>query len=109
MATALSWSPGTPSPSIYCTLAVLNEALRIKYEQTGDERYHVPTRERAVYWEDLLDFRRQGGLSGHAEMEGKTLFLKFNTGPSGHGSPCGGRRGPGAQTGRRRGGQGVGL
>ncbi len=29
-----------------------------------------------------------GGLSGHAEMEGKTLFLKFNTGPSGHGSPA---------------------
>ncbi|HEX5451355.1 MAG TPA: hypothetical protein VFW86_03115, partial [Candidatus Limnocylindrales bacterium] len=28
-----------------------------------------------------------GGLAGHAEMEGKTLFLKFNTGPSGHGLP----------------------
>src|SRR5512137_2893669 len=39
-------------------------------------------------WEDLLNFRRHGGLSGHAEMEGKTLFLKFNTGPSGHGSPA---------------------
>ena len=26
-------------------------------------------------------------MPGHAEMEGKTLFLKFNTGPSGHGSP----------------------
>ena len=39
-------------------------------------------------WEDLLGFRRRGGLSGHAEMEGKTLFLKFNTGPSGHGSPA---------------------
>ena len=34
------------------------------------------------------DFRRRGGLSGHAEMQGKTLFLKFNTGPSGHGSPA---------------------
>ncbi len=39
-------------------------------------------------WEDLLRFRRRGGLSGHAEMEGKTLFLKFNTGPSGHGGPA---------------------
>ncbi len=39
-------------------------------------------------WEDLLVFRRRGGLAGHAEMEGKTLFLKFNTGPSGHGSPA---------------------
>ena len=47
-----------------------------------------PTRERALYWEDLLGFRRRGGLAGHAEMAGKTLFLKFNTGPSGHGSPA---------------------
>ena len=39
-------------------------------------------------WEDLLRFRRRGGLSGHAEMAGKTLFIKFNTGPSGHGSPA---------------------
>ena len=38
-----------------------------------------------LYREDLLKFRRNLGLSGHAEMEGKTLFLKFNTGPSGHG------------------------
>ncbi|SVD84358.1 uncharacterized protein METZ01_LOCUS437212, partial [marine metagenome] len=35
---------------------------------------------------DLLTLRRRGGLSGHAEMEGKTLFFKYNTGPSGHGS-----------------------
>ncbi len=40
-----------------------------------------------MYWEDLLTFRRRGGLSGHAESEGKTLFLKANTGPSGHGNP----------------------
>ena len=80
---------GHTIPLIYCTLAVLNEAIRVKHEQTGDERYLVPNAgERAVYWEDLLDFRRRGGLSGHAEMEGKTLFLKFNTGPSGHGSPA---------------------
>ena len=32
-------------------------------------------------------FRRRGGLPGHAEMAGKTLFLKANTGPSGHGLP----------------------
>ena len=30
-------------------------------------------------------------------MEGKTLFLKFNTGPSGHGSPAAAGRGAGAQ------------
>ena len=80
---------GHTIPMVYCTLAVLNETLRIKYQQTGDERYSIPHPEkRALYWEDLLAFRRRGGLSGHAEMEGKTLFLKFNTGPSGHGSPA---------------------
>ncbi len=75
-------------PLVYCTLALFNEALRCKYEQTHDERYRPAPPERAVFWEDLLTFRRHGGLSGHAEMEGKTLFLKFNTGPSGHGSPA---------------------
>lgn len=80
---------GHTVPLVYCTLAVLNEALRVKYEQTGDPRYEIPNpQERALYWEDLLGFRLRGGLSGHAEMEGKTLFLKFNTGPSGHGSPA---------------------
>ena len=38
-------------------------------------------------WEDLLTLRQNRGLPGHAEMEGKTLFFKANTGPSGHGSP----------------------
>jgi len=82
-------SAGHTIPLVYCTLAVFNEALRLKYQQTGDERYAVPNPEkRALVWQDLLKFRRRGGLSGHAEMEGKTLFLKFNTGPSGHGSPA---------------------
>jgi transketolase len=80
---------GHTIPLVYCTFAALNESLRLKYEQTGDEKYRIPNEEeRALYWEDLLNFRRRGGLSGHAEMEGKTLFLKFNTGPSGHGSPA---------------------
>ena len=80
---------GHTIPLVYATLAVFNEALRAKYEQTGDARYLVPkAAERALYWEDLLKFRLRGGLSGHAEMSGKTLFLKFNTGPSGHGSPA---------------------
>ncbi len=80
---------GHAVPMVYATLAVLNEAMRIKYLRTGDARYLVPNApERVLYWEDLLGFRRRGGLSGHAEMEGKTLFLKFNTGPSGHGSPA---------------------
>ncbi len=80
---------GHTIPLIYCTLAVLNETLRIKYAQTGDNRYAIPGgAERTLVWEDLLGFRRRGGLSGHAEMGGKTLFLKFNTGPSGHGGPA---------------------
>lgn len=80
---------GHTVPLVYCTLAVLNEAMRIKYQQTGDVRFSDPNpRERILYWEDLIKFREHGGLSGHAEMEGKTLFLKFNTGPSGHGAPA---------------------
>ena len=78
---------GHAIPLIYSALAVFNEAMRLKHRQTGDERYALPTSAKgALYWEDLLGFRRNKGLSGHAEMEGKTLFLKFNTGPSGHGS-----------------------
>lgn len=80
---------GHTIPLIYCTLAVLNESLRVRYEKTGDRRFLIPRAEdRALYWEDLLGFRRRGGLSGHAEAAGKTLFLKANTGPSGHGAPA---------------------
>lgn len=80
---------GHCNPAIYAMLAVYNEALRIRHEQTGDDRYLVPKfDERALVWEDLLQLRHNGGLPGHAEMEGKTLFFKFNTGPSGHGAPA---------------------
>ena len=79
---------GHCTPLLYAVLAVLNEPLRVLFQATGDERYRVPDAEdRAVFWEDLLRFRRNGGLAGHAEMEGKTLFVKANTGPTGHGSP----------------------
>ncbi len=82
-------SAGHTVPMVYCTLAVLNEALRIKYQQTKDPRYLTSSDpKRTLTWEDLLKFRHRGGLSGHAEMEGKTLFFKFNTGPSGHGTPA---------------------
>ena len=80
---------GHTNPVVYATLAVLNEALRIKYKQTKDERYrHFRGKKFQLVWEDLLSLRNNGGLPGHAEMEGKTLFFKFNTGPSGHGSPA---------------------
>lgn len=79
-------SGGHTVPLVYCTFAVLNEALRAKFDRTRNSEFLVPHPEKfQLTWEDLLGFRRNKGLSGHAEMEGKTLFLKFNTGPSGHG------------------------
>ncbi|MFW5690067.1 MAG: 1-deoxy-D-xylulose-5-phosphate synthase N-terminal domain-containing protein, partial [Spirochaetota bacterium] len=80
---------GHTVPLIYATLATLNEAMRLRHRDTSDRRYEIHrAEERALYWEDLLGFRRRGGLSGHAEAGGKTLFLKTNTGPSGHGTPA---------------------
>ncbi len=79
---------GHDNPIVFSTLAILNESLRIKYEQTQDSKYLVRnSKEFQLTWEDLLMLRKNKGLPGHAEMEGKTLFFKFNTGPSGHGSP----------------------
>jgi transketolase len=77
---------GHTVPLVYATLAVLNEALRERFERTGSDRWAFAEDGRyALTWESLLDFRHRGGLPGHAEMAGKTLLLKFNTGPSGHG------------------------
>ncbi len=79
---------GHTIPLLYATFPVLNEALRYKHEQTRDSSYLIEGgADRAVYWQDLPNLRKHSGLPGHAEMEGKTLFLKANTGPSGHGSP----------------------
>jgi transketolase len=42
---------GHTIPLVYATLTVLNEALRIKYQQTGEEKYRIPNpEERALYW-----------------------------------------------------------
>ena len=81
-------SAGHVVPLVYATLAVLNESLRARAERTGDPRYAFPQDGRfALTWEHLLGLRHRGGLPGHAEMAGRTLFLKANTGPSGHGMP----------------------
>ena len=77
---------GHTVPLIYATLTVLGHALRLKYEKTGDREVPHPGRRtqkihRSGRTSSML--RRNGGLAGHAEMEGKTLFFKFNTGPSG--------------------------
>ncbi len=75
-------------PLVYATLAVLNEALRARFERSGDPRFAFPEDGRfALTWENLLTLRHRGGLPGHAEMAGRTLFFKANTGPSGHGMP----------------------
>jgi transketolase len=81
-------SAGHTVPLVYATLAVLNEAMRARHELTGEPEFAFPDDGRwALTWDWLLKLRRHGGLPGHAEMEGRTLFLKFNTGPSGHGMP----------------------
>jgi transketolase len=82
-------SAGHTIPLVYACLAVLNEAMRARHKLTGEEEFAFPSDGKyALTWEDLLVLRRHKGLPGHAEMEGKTLFLKWNTGPSGHGMPC---------------------
>jgi len=79
---------GHVNPVVYATLAVLNHVLQLRHERTGDDRYTCPWgRDFVLLPEDLLLLRQNGGLPGHAEMEGRTLFLKANTGPSGHGAP----------------------
>jgi transketolase len=81
-------SAGHTVPLVYATLAVLNEALRARHERTGDPSFAFPADGRfALTWEHLSGLRHRGGLPGHAEMAGRTLFLKANTGPSGHGMP----------------------
>jgi transketolase len=82
-------SAGHTVPLVYSTLAVFNEAIRERHQRGGGTAFAFPDDGRwALTWEDLMMFRRRGGLAGHAEFEGKTLFLKFNTGPSGHGQPA---------------------
>jgi len=79
---------GHTVPLVYATLSVFNEALRVMHEKTGDDKYLVGGgAARMLTWEDILGFRNVGGLPGHAEMAEKNLFVKFNTGPSGHGAP----------------------
>jgi transketolase len=81
-------SAGHAVPAVYAALAVLNDSLRARHALDGDERFAFPDDGRwALTPEWLLQLRRKGGLPGHAEMAGRTLFFKANTGPSGHGMP----------------------
>ncbi len=79
---------GHCNPVVYATLAVLNESLRLRYKIEKNKKFlHFKGEDFQLTWEDLLGLRQNGGLPGHAEMQGKTLFFKANTGPTGHGSP----------------------
>ncbi len=80
-------SAGHNVPLIYAALALTSAVFNHKFEKTKNMVYEIP-KDKIVQPEDLLVFRRRGGLPGHAEFSGKTLFLKFNTGPSGHGLPA---------------------
>jgi len=81
-------SAGHTVPLVYATLAVMNEAIRARQARERGDRFAFPFDGKfALTWEDLLLLRRNRGLPGHAEFAGKTLFLKANTGPSGHGMP----------------------
>src|SRR5262245_4135990 len=80
-------SAGHTVPLIHATLARLNQIAKERAE-AGEARLAFPDGGRwALTYPELAKLRRRGGLPGHAEMEGKTLFLKWNTGPSGHGMP----------------------
>jgi len=80
-------SAGHNIPLVYAVLTIVGDLFRYKYEKTGNRLYWIDP-EKIVLPEDLIRFRRRGGLPGHAEFAGKTLILKFNTGPSGHGLPA---------------------
>jgi len=80
---------GHTVPAVYGMLALFSEALRLRHAETGDPRYLIAHGEEwSVVWQDLMRLRHRGGLPGHAEFGGKTLFFKSNTGPSGHGFPA---------------------
>ena len=54
---------GHCNPVVYVTLAVMNEALRIKFRETGDLKYQNQNRNNfRLFWEDLLILRQNGGL-----------------------------------------------
>ena len=58
---------GHCTPAVYAMLAVYNEALRLRYAETGDQRYLVPKAEqRQLVWEDLLTF---GHVARHHPYE----------------------------------------
>lgn len=79
-------SAGHTIPLVYAVLTIIGEAFKKRFEETKDEKFKINP-SKIVLLEDLLRFRHRDGFPGHAGFSGKTLLLKFNTGPSGHGLP----------------------
>jgi len=80
---------GHANPVVYATLALFNESVRFYGKQSGEARFALHSDPQRVLLPcDLVTLRQRGGLPGHAESTGKTLFFRFNTGPSGHGGPA---------------------
>jgi hypothetical protein len=78
---------GHTIPLIYCTMAVLDEALRIKFAQTGDEKYRLRP-ERAVFWEDLLGFRRWRGRAATKARSSLSSSSITRRSPASSKGPC---------------------
>jgi transketolase len=80
---------GHCNPAVYAMLAVYNEALRrvTRRPATRSTSCRTP-RSASSRGKTCSGCATTRALPGHAEMEGKTLFFKFNTGPSGHGAPA---------------------
>src|SRR6202451_235898 len=75
-------SAGHTVPLVYATLAVLNEAVRVRHERTGAAEFAFPDDGRwALTWEWLLRLRPRGGLPRHAEVGRQNPLLEINTGP----------------------------
>ena len=60
---------GHTAPVVYATLTALGDCMRTMHERTGDKKYYIDPG-RIILWEDLMVFRRNKGLPGHAEQGG---------------------------------------
>jgi transketolase len=76
------WSAGHCSPLFHATTALIYEALRRQGIPV-----HDPTGQAIVWPEDLPNFRRWGGPSGHVESH--SALADTSTGASGHGFSAG--------------------
>ncbi len=75
-------SAGHTIPLVYCTLAVLDEALRIKFAQTGDKAYRMQDAEKnMLVWEDLLRIPPSGRAFRACRNDRQILIHKIQHRP----------------------------